>query len=190
MIFYKAWHKQVNNPYKSHLNSTRVILESENLLLPGLPMTNNDYLRSIRFLLDVGDAKLVDIIKLSGPTIPLEEIKAYLKNEEDPDYIQCSDEVMAHFLDGLVYLKRGKDDSRPVVPFEFPITNNTVLKKLRVAFALKEDDMHDILKNAGFNVARSELSALLRKKGHINYRECGDQLLRNFLKGLTIKERG
>jgi uncharacterized protein YehS (DUF1456 family) len=152
-------------------------------------MTNNDYLRSIRFLLDVGDAKIVDIIKLSGITVPLEDVKAYLLNEEDEGYIKCSDEVMAHFLDGLVYLKRGKDESRPVVPFEFPITNNVVLKKLRVAFALKEDDMHDVLKLASFNVGRSELSAVLRKNGHINYRECGDQLLRNFLKGLTMRQR-
>lgn len=152
-------------------------------------MTNNDYLRSIRFLLDVGDAKLVEIIKLSGPTIPLEDIKAYLLNEEDPNYMKCSDEIMAHFLDGLVYLKRGKDESRPVVPFELPITNNVVLKKLRVAFALKEEDMHEILSKAGFKVARGELSAVLRKNGHINYRECGDQLLRNFLKGLTLRER-
>lgn len=153
-------------------------------------MTNNDYLRSIRFLLDVGDSKIVEIIKLSGPSVPLEDVKAYLLNEEDPNYIKCSDEIMAHFLDGLVYLKRGKDESRPVVPFELPITNNVVMKKLRVAFSLKEEDMHDILERAGFKVARGELSAVLRKNGHVNYRECGDQLLRNFLKGLTMRERG
>lgn len=153
-------------------------------------MTNNDYLRSIRFLLDVGDTRLVDIMKLSGISVPLEDVKAFLLNEEDEGYLQCSDEVMAHFLDGLVYFKRGKDESRPVVPFELPINNNTVLKKLRVAFELKEDDMHDVLKLAGFTVGRSELSALLRKRGHINYRDCGDQLLRNFLKGLTLKARG
>lgn len=153
-------------------------------------MTNNDYLRSIRFLLDVSDAKLVEIMKLADITVPLDEIKAYLLNEEDAGFIKCSDEVMAHFLDGLVYFKRGKDESRPPVPFELPISNNVVLKKLRVAFALKEDDMHDVLKTAGFSVGRSELSALLRKKDHVNYRECGDQLLRNFLKGLTMKTRG
>ncbi|MBC7712270.1 MAG: DUF1456 family protein [Rhizobacter sp.] len=153
-------------------------------------MTNNDYLRSIRFLLDVGDARLVDIMKLSGISVPLEEVKSYLLNEEDPGYLKMSDEAMAYFLDGLVYYKRGKDETRPPVPQELPINNNIVLKKLRVAFELKEDDMHDILKLAGFPMGRSELSALLRKKGHINYRECGDQLLRNFLKGLTMRVRG
>ena len=153
-------------------------------------MTNNDYLRSIRYLLDVGDSKLVELMKLSGISIPLDEVKAYLKNEEDEGYIPCNDEVMAHFLDGMVYYKRGKDESRTPPPFELPITNNTVLKKLRVAFELKEDDMHAVLALAGFKIGRSELSALLRKKEHPNYRECGDQLLRNFFKGIAMKTRG
>jgi uncharacterized protein YehS (DUF1456 family) len=61
---------------------------------------------------------------------------------------------------------------------------------LRVAFELKEDDMHAILKAAEFPVSKPELSALFRKFGHNNYRACGDQLLRNFLKGLTLRVRG
>ena len=94
---------------------------------------------------------------------------------------------MAHFLDGLVFYKRGKDDSRPRAPFELPVTNNVVLKKLKVAFQLKEEDLHDILEAAGFKFGRSELSAFFRKKDHPNYRECGDQFLRNFFKGLNLK---
>lgn len=148
-------------------------------------MTNNDYLRSLRYILNVNDAKVVDIIKLSGLDVTLDEVQSYLLNEEEPDYIKCDDEVMAHFLDGMIYFKRGKDESRAPAPFEFPITNNLVLKKVKVAFSLKEEDMLDILARAGFKVGRSELSALLRKKGHDNYRECGDQFLRNFFKGLA-----
>lgn len=148
-------------------------------------MTNNDYLRSLRYILNVNDAKIVDIIKLSGLEVSLDEVRSYLLNEEDDDYIKCDDEVMAHFLDGMIYFKRGKDESRVPAPFEFPITNNLVLKKVKVAFSLKEEDMLEILARAGFKVGRSELSALLRKKGHDNYRECGDQFLRNFFKGLA-----
>ncbi len=70
------------------------------------------------------------------------------------------------------------------------MTNNIVLKKLRVAFELKEEDMHAILKAAEFPVSKPELSALFRKAGHNNYRACGDQLLRNFLRGLTLRIRG
>jgi uncharacterized protein YehS (DUF1456 family) len=69
------------------------------------------------------------------------------------------------------------------------MTNNLVLKKLRVAFELKEDDMLAVLHDAGFEVSRPELSALFRAPTHKNYRACGDQLLRNFLKGLTARVR-
>ncbi|EJT85382.1 hypothetical protein PPS11_09614 [Pseudomonas putida S11] len=73
---------------------------------------------------------------------------------------------MAHFLDGLVIHRRGKDDSRPPQPIELPVTNNLILKKLRVAFELKEDDLHAILKSVNFPVSKPELSALFRKAGH------------------------
>jgi uncharacterized protein YehS (DUF1456 family) len=70
------------------------------------------------------------------------------------------------------------------------ISNNVVLKKLRVAFELKDVDMHQVFVDAGFPVSKPELSALFRQYGQKNYRQCGDQLLRNFLKGLTLRVRG
>ena len=66
------------------------------------------------------------------------------------------------------------------------INNNVVLKKLRVAFELKEEHLYEIMAAAEFKISKPELSALFRKKGHKNYRACGDQFLRNFLKGLTL----
>jgi uncharacterized protein YehS (DUF1456 family) len=153
-------------------------------------MMNNDVLRSVRYMLDISDGKIVDIVKLGGFDITKADVIAFMKKEDEEGYQDCSDEIMAHFLDGLVIFKRGKDDSRAPQPIELPITNNTVLKKLRVAFELKEEDMHAILKSAEFPVSKPELSALFRKFGHSNYRTCGDQLLRNFLKGLTLRVRG
>jgi uncharacterized protein YehS (DUF1456 family) len=153
-------------------------------------MMNNDVLRSIRYMLDISDSKVVEIIKLGGFDITKTQIMACMKKDEEEGFEPCSDEVMAHLLDGLVFFKRGKDDSRAPLPIELPITNNIVLKKLRVAFELKEDDMHAILKAAEFPVSKPELSALFRKAGHNNYRPCGDQLLRNFLRGLTLRVRG
>jgi len=152
-------------------------------------MINNDVLRSLRFMLNISDAKVAEIIALSGLEASEESISSFLKKEEDEGYTPCSDEVLAHFLDGLVIFRRGKDDSRPAPAIELPITNNMVLKKLRVAFELKEDDMHAILLASDFPVSKPELSALFRKVGHGNYRTCGDQLLRNFLKGLTLRLR-
>ncbi|KDO01639.1 DUF1456 family protein [Pseudomonas donghuensis] len=153
-------------------------------------MIHNDVLRSLRYLLDVNDAKLTDIIKLTGFEVSTADIAAYLKKEDEEGFVRCPDEVIAYFLDGLVIFKRGKDDCRPPLPIELPVTNNIVMKKLRVAFELKEDDLHAILKAADFPVSKPELSALFRKVGHNNYRPCGDQLLRNFLKGLTLRVRG
>ncbi len=148
-------------------------------------MLNNDVMRSLRYILNVNDAKIAEITRLTGCEIPDTEAVAYLKNDEEEGFKACPDRIMAHFLDGLVIYKRGRDESRPTPPIELPVTNNMVLKKLRVAFELKEDDLHAILKSVDFPVSKPELNALFRKAGHSNYRACGDQLLRNFLKGLA-----
>jgi len=148
-------------------------------------MINNDVMRSVRYILNVNDAKIAEITRLTGCEIPDSEAVAYLKKEDEDGFKACPDRIMAHFLDGLVIYKRGKDESRPTPPIELPVSNNMVLKKLRVAFELKEDDMHAILQSVDFPVSKPELNALFRKAGHSNYRVCGDQLLRNFLKGLA-----
>lgn len=152
-------------------------------------MVNNDVLRRLRYALNIGDEKMAEIISLSGREIDQKNVKNLLKKEDEEGYLECDNDVMASFLDGLIIHKRGKSEREPEkhkTPVSF-LTNNDILKKLRVAFELKEDDMHGILALAGFQVSKSELSALFRKKGQKNYRECGDQLLRNFLKGLTLR---
>lgn len=153
-------------------------------------MLNNDVLRSVRYMLDISDDKVIEIIKLANHEITPEQLSACLSKEDEEDFVACEDQVLASFLDGLVTHLRGKDDSRPARAVDLPVTNNMVLKKLRVAFELKEDDMLEILRSVEFPVTRSELSALFRKVGQSNYRTCGDQLLRNFLKGLTLRLRG
>lgn len=70
------------------------------------------------------------------------------------------------------------------------MTNNDILKKLRVALKLRNDEIVKILALVDFKVTESELTALFRREDHPNYRECGDQLLRNFLNGLIIHKRG
>jgi len=152
---------------------------------------NNDVLRSVRYALDLGDAKVVEIIKLAGHEIAQADLASFLKKEDEEGFVECGDEIMVSFLDGLIIHRRGKMESRPEQDKKPQrLTNNTILKKLRVAFELKEEDMHKVLELAGFGVSKPELSALFRVKGHKNYRACGDQLLRNFLKGLTLRLRG
>jgi uncharacterized protein YehS (DUF1456 family) len=70
------------------------------------------------------------------------------------------------------------------------MTNNDIFKKLRVALKLTNKDIVEICKLADFKVSESELGAFFRKEGHPKYRNCGDQILRNFLNGLVIHLRG
>ncbi|KAF1701210.1 YehS family protein [Pseudoxanthomonas kaohsiungensis] len=154
-------------------------------------MINNDVLRSIRYMLDLGDAKVVEIVHLVDPAFPLDkaDIPALLKKEDEAGAAPCGDALLARFLDGLIVYYRGRDDTQPPRPVEKRITNNLVLKKLRVAFQLKDVDMHEIFAQAGFPLGKPEMTALFRQPGHKHYRPCGDQILRNFLKGLTLRYR-
>ncbi|WP_299054041.1 DUF1456 family protein [uncultured Polaribacter sp.] len=70
------------------------------------------------------------------------------------------------------------------------LTNNDILKKLRVAHKLRDTDIIDICALVDFKVSKAELGALFRKEDHDKYVECGDQILRNFLNGLVIHLRG
>lgn len=155
-------------------------------------MINNDVLRSIRYMLDLSDNKVVEIARLADPAFVIgkDDMRAYLLKEGEPGYLACSDDVLAHCLDGLIVHRRGRDERLPARPVEKRISNNVVLKKLRVAFELKDVDMHQVFVDAGFPISKPELSALFRQAGHKNFRPCGDQLLRNFLKGLTLRVRG
>ncbi len=155
-------------------------------------MINNDVLRSIRYMLDLGDSKVVEIIRLADADFPIakEDVQAFLKKDDDAGHVACSDRVLAHFLDGLIIYYRGRNDGLLPRPVEKRITNNVVLKKLRVAFELKDVDMHQAFEDAGFPVSKPELSALFRQPDHKHFRLCGDQMLRNFLKGLTLRVRG
>jgi uncharacterized protein YehS (DUF1456 family) len=150
-------------------------------------MIHNDVLRSVRHMLNVHDDSLAAIVRLGGAHVTSDEITAYLKREEEPGYRACPNSVMASFLDGLIIHRRGpRDGPRPV---EAHVTNNTVLKKLRVAFELRDDDVVAMMTAAGFAVSKPEMNALFRAPGHPNYRACGDQFLRNFLKSLTARVR-
>lgn len=155
-------------------------------------MITNDVLRSVRYMLDLSEPRLIEIAQLADPafTVDRGDVQAALKREDEDGYAPCSDALLAHVLDGLIVHCRGRDESLPLRPVETRVTNNIVLKKLRVAFQLKDVDMHAVFASAGFPVSKPELSALFRQPDHKNYRPCGDQLLRAFLKGLTTRLRG
>lgn len=148
-------------------------------------MINNDVLRSLRHKLHVNETKLVEIVGLGGATVTVDEIHTYLKREDEAGFVECPNEVLARFLNGLVLFKRGPKENAAPHPEDLTLTNNVVLKKIRVAFELQDHDLTELLKKAGFAVSKTEMSAFFRKPDHRNYRPCGDQFLRNLLKGLN-----
>lgn len=151
-------------------------------------MLNNDVLRSIRYSLNLSDSALLEMLQSVEPQLDLATLRSYLASTEDDSFVPMDDELMVGFLDSLIVKHRGPSP-QPAPATELPLTNNTILKKLRVAFTLHETDLLDILSSVNFEVTKPELSALFRKAGHSNYRACGDQLLRQFLKGLTLRLR-
>ncbi|HVJ64234.1 MAG TPA: DUF1456 family protein [Bdellovibrionota bacterium] len=148
-------------------------------------MINNDVLRSLRHTLNVPESRLAEITALGGMTVSTDDMVSFVAREEEPHFVACPDEVMAHFLAGLTLVKRGAKADGSVAPIELPLTNNIILKKIRVAFELKDVDLANLIKKAGLTVSKTELSAFFRKPGHRNYRPCGDQFLRNLLKALN-----
>ena len=151
-------------------------------------MTNNDILRRIRYIFDIGDSKMIAVFGLADHQVSREQISDWLKNDDDPAYRTCSDTQLAIFLNGLINDKRGRKEGAQPEP-EKRLTNNIILKKLKIALNLKAEDVLEILHLAGFQLSKHELSAFFRKPGHKHYRECKDQILRNFLQGMQLKYR-
>ena len=155
-------------------------------------MNKNDILRRLRYALDISNLEMAGIFKLAGHDIVEYDILNILKKEEEEGYVECTDRELELFLDGLIILKRGKRESSDAehdVPPVVRMSNNLVLKKLRIALDFKEDDMLEMFRLSEFAITKPELSALFRKKGSKNYKVCGDQILKNFLQGITVKYR-
>lgn len=160
-------------------------------------MRNDDVLKSISYTLNLKKPDIAEIAKLRGYEPSRDEVEEIFADEKEVETTidgrkvekDISHEFAAHFLDGLIIHKRGRQEGKKPPPVEMPVTNNTVLKKLRIAFKLREDDIITLLEDQGFTISKTELSALFRAENHRNYRPCGDQLLRYFLKGLAEKYR-
>ncbi|MFS0689956.1 DUF1456 family protein [Sporosarcina sp. 179-K 8C2 HS] len=164
-------------------------------------MNNNDRLIRLRYALDLSNTEMVDIFKLGGVEVTKEEVLQLLTKSNDDEtenevQMKCTNQMLDSFLNGLIIYKRGKQDPKPGQP-QAPAgsvmtnenVNNILLKKVKIALALTGEDVLEILEDAGITISKGELSAVLRKEGHKNYKPCLDRYARNFLKGLALKYR-
>ncbi len=151
-------------------------------------MTNNDILRRVRYIFDFNDDKMIAIFASADSKVTRAEISDWMKQEDDPEYKKLKDVQLATYLNGLIIDKRGKREGPQPVP-EKDLTNNAIFMKLKIALSLQAEDILEIMDLSDFRMSKHELSAFFRKSGHKHYRECKDQILRIFLKGLQLQYR-
>lgn len=152
-------------------------------------MTNNEVMISVRYTLDIKNKEVAQMIKDGGVELSVLDVVSILKGENEEGFVACPAETIHAFLDGLILKRRGPNDRPTSKSSTASIDNNRVLRKLRIAFEMRDTDMIDTMKDVGFSVSKGEINALFRAPEHRHYMKCGDQFLRNFLKGLTHKFR-
>jgi len=151
-------------------------------------MENNDILRRIRYIFDFNDSKMMNIFDLANSPATREEISNWLKKDVDPDWKEINDFNLAAFLNGLIILHRGKKEGPQPEP-EKKLNNNIILRKLKIALQLKDEDIIEFLQLADMKFSKHEISAFFRNPRQSQYRECKDQILRNVLQGMRLKYR-
>ncbi|MBF0572774.1 MAG: DUF1456 family protein [Desulfamplus sp.] len=182
-------------------------------------MENNDVLRMFRYALNIPDLTMLNIFKIAECKIDGQQLLNLLKKREDEGYVACSTVLLERFFNGLIIYNRGRQgyetsdpgekyaergsfiESKPIgtteretrevknsQPLE-SLSNNTILKKIRIALDLKQEEMMEIFRLGKVNMTKGEFTALFRKEGHKNYKECGDQYLKKFLQGLAVRHR-
>ncbi|MEZ4888705.1 MAG: DUF1456 family protein [Chitinophagales bacterium] len=151
-------------------------------------MTNNDIFRRLRYIFDFNDSQMIELFRLAEYETTRAEVSDWLKKEDDEAFQELSDENLAVFLNGLINDKRGKREGPQPKPETF-LDNNMILRKLKIALNLRDEDMLKVFALADVKVSKHELSAFFRKPNQSQYRICKDQYLRNFLKGMQVKYR-
>lgn len=152
-------------------------------------MTKNDILRRIRYTFDYSDNIMIDLFGSGGQQVTRAEVSDWLKKEDDPEYKELGDEQLAAFLNGFINENRGKKEGPQPEP-EKKLNNNIILRKLKIALNLKDEDILDILDLVDFRLSKHELSAFFRNPSQSQYRPLKDQILRNFLHGMQLKYHG
>lgn len=131
---------------------------------------------------------MINIFGQADRVVSRSQISNWLKKDDDPEQQPCDDRTLACYLNGLINEMRGKKEGTQPEP-EDKLNNNIIFKKLKIALNLKAEDILRIMALVDFTISKHELSAFFRKTGHKHYRECQEQILRNFLHGIQLEYR-
>ena len=129
---------------------------------------------------------VVALFAATGFEVSEVQYKGWAGKEEEDRFIMMTDRELAIFLNGIIIERRGAQEGPPPTP-EDEMSNNTILRKLKIAFNMRSEDMLEIFALVDRNLSPHELSAFFRKPSHKSYRYVKGQYLRNFLMGLQLK---
>ncbi len=151
-------------------------------------MTNNYILSSIMSSLKQDKTDILKAYRLVDKKISQDDVDDILREPSDEKFILLSNEGFELFLNGFIAYKRGPSNKKAKKQ-KIYFSNNIILKKLKIALDLKDEDIVKIFESDGLEITKSQLTAYFRRDGHINYRKCSDSLLKRFIKGLDTKEK-
>ena len=147
-------------------------------------ISTNEILYRIQKALNLTTEEMLEAYKLVDYKMETSHLESLLKRSLDDGFRVASYEELGLFLDGLVTLKRGPSPKKANDDEAVELTNNLILKKLRIALELKEAETEIIFGLADIELSKQQLASLFRKEGHKNFKECSDELLTAFLDGL------
>ncbi len=147
-------------------------------------MKTNDILYKIQKALNLSQEEMLEAYKLADYKMEATHLDSLLKRRQEEGSKLCSYEELGVFLDGLVILKRGPNPKKKNDDKVVELTNNLILKKLRIALELKEAETEIIFSLGEAELSKQQLASLFRKEGHKNFKECSDELLMAFLDGM------
>jgi len=146
-------------------------------------LKTNDILYKIQKALNLSQEEMLEAYKLAEYNMDATHLDSLLKRRQDEGSKLCSYEELGVFLDGFVILKRGPSPKKKNDE-AVELTNNLILKKLRIALELKEAETEIIFSLGEAELSKQQLASLFRKESHKNFKECSDELLMAFLDGM------
>jgi len=149
-----------------------------------MQLSTNEILYRIQEALNLTTEEMLEAYRLEAFPMEASHLESLLKRRQDKNFIPASYEELGIFLDGLVKLKRGPSPKKSNEDEAVELTNNLILKKLRIALELKEAETEIIFGLADVELSKQQLASLFRKEGHKNFKACSDELLMAFLEGL------
>lgn len=147
-------------------------------------MNNNEMIKRLLFMLKIDSSVLGDCFRSGGKALSDKHIEGLLTSESDEAFQACADEEFTRFLDGLIIVRRGP--SKEGLRNPVALTNNMILKKVRIALELEARDLDNAFMLADCEMSAHEISSLFRKPGAKHFTECSDELLEKFFSGLSL----